>query len=167
MRHPPILVPLLGVIYPCVRRLNHCTSGPFRLRKQEVANYVKNVIHLSFNLWRFQDVLLPLLEESFLMLYAAISVHIFLFITWCLENQHAFGGPLSSDTRAAYISISRSAFNNFCARKNPSATRGSTWPWWEAMWQLSSGDTYRWWFQQLFIIYLPVELTYLPPVGIF
>lgn len=60
-----------------------------------------------------------------------------------LQNQHAFGGPLSSDTRAAYISISRSAFNDFCARKNPSATRGSTWPWWEAiMWQLSSGDTY-------------------------
>ena len=74
-----------------------------------------------------------------------------MFITWCLEDQHAFGGPLSSDTRAAYISISRSAFNNFCARKIPSATRGSTWPWWEAMWQLSSGDTYRWWFQLLFI----------------
>ena len=78
---------------------------------------------------------------------------IFFVVQQCLslQNQHSFGGPLSSDTRAAYISISRSALNNFCARKKPSATRGSTWPWWEAMWQLSSGDTYRWWFQLLFI----------------
>lgn len=143
---------LYDTLLLCVQCLHHCTSGPFRLRKQEVANYVKNVIHLSFNHWRFQDVSLLSLEESFLMLYAAISVHIFV-VQQCLslQNQHYFGGPLSLDTRAAYISISRSALNNFCARKKPSATRGSTWPWWEAMWQLSSGDTYRWWFQLLFI----------------